>query len=654
MADWRATWRAVNTERDKNALPSGTSDIALNVVIDGTELMGRQGFGAWNTWLSDNSKTVLNAAIVTFANGATYVVVKLTDGFLWFTLVDSDPSNNTFTKITDKFGGHNTSDRGWFYFWADRLFYSDRVGVTKWYGPTPSVWKAGLPIGATPAVDTSGGKGGKEGYYHVYSALFNTKTQEEGLISLPSAGTLTNLSEGDGGLQVDGTTWTAITVDTDYEFDEVRMYCTMGNTEFMPLGDGVEVFSHRVYLEYVDQLSFGSAPNLGKPDWAQDQRSRPENTGTQPPGSRTGYFNGGRAVYLDVYSGATALPGVINYSLPTIPTMIPTKLFIGFAGTYDDTTVFFPRPYDGITASGLGGGVTACGAVGDTFVAFTPTQTYWLVPSQSGALQPVIANDAQGCMSERGAVTIPGAVHALGSASWLRASKSGLQNIARYRFTDTLEEIPIAQRTKSVAAHYSHRNEVWMAVVKAGGTKAARILIWDESRGGLMTMFDPANLGDAGIVAMKELSTVDHEPQMLVFLDDGNILNYPDGTFLDGASTKYACEWQGYFAQEKRHQHQHLDNIQIHMGENNGDGDPDDNGITLEAVGLRTSGQDLSASGVTAISKIVTKQDEVDHSGVEFDPNQHGHLFRIKISSTADQGAAWRVADMILSVQKVI
>lgn len=650
MGNVRATFRDLNTERDKNALPSGTSDIALNVVIDGTTLKGREGFGAWNT----SGLVPLNAALATFSDGVTYMVIKATDGFLYWMLVDSTPSDNTWTKITDKFVGHDKTDRGWFYFWADRLYFSDRNGVTKWYGPTPAVWKAGIGMAEKPKVEAAA-TGGKEGYYHVAATWLNTATNEEGLLSLASEGALTYLSEGNGALTIEGTEWTALGANTDYEYDQIRIYCTLGNTEFMGLGDGTEVNSGRFYLDYTRTkgANFGTAPAIGKPDFAQDRRTRIENTGTEPIGSRTGFFNGGRAVYMDVYPSGTSTPGQFVYSLPDIPTMIPLRQLYGYDAAYDDTTTFFPRPYEGHGSAPLGGAVTGCGAVGSAFVVFTPTQTFWLLPSRSGALQPVIAHRSQGCMSECGCVTTPNAVHALGNISWLRVARGGMQNIARYRFTPTLKEIPAGQRAKSVSASFSDRDEIWMAVVKSGGTKATRILIWDEGRQGLTTIFEPANLGSAGIVAMCELSTPDHEPQMLIVLDNGKILNYPDGTFLDGSSDAYACTWRGYFAQEKRHQWQRLCKIHLHMGDNNGSGIPADVGISLESVGLRTSGQDLTASQVNPVTKKVTKQDEVDHSGVEFNPNANGNLFRIQISSSTDQGAAWEVVDMILDINKV-
>ena len=116
MSNLRATFRDLNTERDKNALPSGTSDIALNVTIDGTELKGRQGFGAWNTWLYDNSKVPLNATIATFSSGSTYIVVKVaTEGVLYWSLVDANGTGD-FTAISDKYNGHHASDRSWFFF----------------------------------------------------------------------------------------------------------------------------------------------------------------------------------------------------------------------------------------------------------------------------------------------------------------------------------------------------------------------------------------------------------------------------------------------------------------------------------------------------------------------------------------------------------
>ncbi|HUX00263.1 MAG TPA: hypothetical protein VMY35_04720 [Phycisphaerae bacterium] len=646
MGQLKATFRDLNTERDKNALPSGTSDVAVNVVIDGTELKGRQGFGLWSNTATNglSGKTVLNGTVVTFANGYTYVVVKCTDGKLYQVKVDATPGD-AFAAIVDKFSNHNTADRGWFYFWADRLYYSDRKGVSKWH-PTAGTWKAGIGQGAYPTV-TASATGGKEGYYHVYSTMANSVTKEEGLLSLPSGGVATYLSEGNGALTVDGTRWTAMSVNANYEFNEVRIYCTLGNTEFNGLGAGVEVFSSRAYLDFTRLLAdFATPPEIGKPDWAQDRRTRCENKGTEPVGSRTGYFNGGRALYLDVYPGGTSAPGQFLYSLPDIPTMLPLGQIHGYSGSYSDTTTFVPRPYEGHGVTGLGGAVTGCGAVGSTFVAFTTTQTYWFLPSQSGALRPVIASEAQGCMSDQGCVTIPGSVHALGNTSWVRATRDGLLNIARYRFTPTLEEIPIAYRTKSVAAHYSHRNEVWMAVVQSGGTKATRILIWDESRGGLMTMFEPANLSTAGIVAMKELSTPDHAPQMLIFLDNGSILNYPDGTYLDGTATAYACEWQGYFSQERRHQHQRLVNVHMHMGTNAG-------GITLEVGGLRTSGQNLTTTGYSLVSKTITTANDVDVSGVDFDPHMDGNLFRVNISSSEAQTAEWEVSDMVIDVQKV-
>ena len=633
MPHLRATFRDLNTERNANVLPSGTAEESLNVVIDGTTLRGREGFATFD---SGPGHAILNMFVAKFANGETWVVCKCTDGKLY--AKEFDPTPGSWSAIVDKWSGHHASDRGWFQMWADRMYFSDRNGVTKWH-PDDGTWKAGILPPPTPAVEVAT-PGGKEGYYHVYCTRVNSKTKEESVLSLMSNGVTTMLSEGYGGIDITAGSWTSVTTGSaNDEFDRIHVYCSLGNTEYIGLGDGLEQFSYRAYLEFVITKSgtWPGAPGLAKADFAQDRSSRCTNSGVPAPGSRTGFYNGQRAVYLDVYPGGVSWPGAAMFSLSGMPSMVPTLNIYSHSGTIDDMTLIRPRPWEGVVWCGFSGPITGCGAVGDKFLVFTRTETWWLLPSSDGRLHPVLADQAHGAMSDRAVVTTGAAVHALANNAWLRASRAGIENIARHRFTPTIEAIPAAYRTASVAGKYTHRDEVWMAIVpNEDETKANRILIWDEARNGMMGIFEPANIGSAGITAMCELSSASHAPQMLIALDSGAILNYPEAdSYLDG-TTAYPCRWRGHFGQERRHEDQHLQSIDVHMGTNVG-------AVTLKAVGLRTAGQ-----GTEAKAKLIEAENAVDRSGMEFDPYCDGNLFQIEISSDIDASANWSVEDMIL------
>ena len=174
MPKLKCEFRGLNTDLYGNATPSGTCLSTLNTVIDGNStLSGRIGFDVWdnNTGPKGN---ILNMCVVEFASGTTYVVTKRSDGKLyhWKAYDASDGSSaSAWTEIQNKWPSnlHNTSDPGFFYFWADRLYYFDRVGGTKWDGTAASasgggVYRAGIESSVSCTMSNAGSGGAKEGY----------------------------------------------------------------------------------------------------------------------------------------------------------------------------------------------------------------------------------------------------------------------------------------------------------------------------------------------------------------------------------------------------------------------------------------------------------------------------------------------------------
>ncbi len=647
---WRfaAQFGPLNTELHPNRVPSGTADDVLNVVLDGNTLKGRKGFDVHST---TTGYSFLNLVVASFANGDVYLVGKATDGVLYYKRLYVTPGS--WTAITDKYTGHNTSDRGWFYLWADRLYYFDRVGGTKWH-PSAGTWKAGIDstVGTTCA---AAGGGRKEGYYHVHLAKRNSVTRELSRVTdSQTTACLTRISAPSsptGGIVISN--WATIkAADLDYEWDQAWVYCTL-NTEYIGLGAGAVRHTMKAYLDAVIAITAGSV-GLSKSDSELDPSEYIRNTGGVPPPSRFGAFNGSRAVYLDPYDGAgSALTGRMMMSVPRFPTMVPQD----HAYTYANKT-FPPEPWNGVMATSFSGSVMGCLPIGERFIVFTETETHWLMPLGDGRLYPTRGHGRFGAVSEKAVIPVHDAGYALAVNQLLRVTAEGITNIAQFKFTPTLEAITATELPKCVMGHYGFRNEVWLAVPD-GSDDIQRILIYDESRKQLMTIFEPVGLAvGEDITAMVEVALPNAEPYMLLATKNsanGRILKYPGAVYTDiTTSDKYDCLWQGHFAQEFRAAEQQLSRMELHMGDNSA------NGITVTVAGLRTAAEETAG-----VAEGVIRSNTPDGSGyvfakrmmaTELSPNRDGNLFRIKITSTnsgdTPQTPEWSLEDMILSLDR--
>lgn len=643
MAKHRMTFRGLYSKIYPNALPSGAADSILNTVFEGTSLQGRKGFALWD---ANTGSAIRSLYHVRFANGNGYNVKKVADGYLYFQAETGGDWTKIATLTSESSAQMDTTDAGWFYFWHDRLYYHDRSGTLKWH-PVDGTWRAGVYSSVGAGAMTAAAGGEKEGYYHVHIAKWNDVTNELSSVAGPqSPGITTRQSENKGGFTVDNIA--AIhAADLDYEWKRVVGFVTKGDTEYSGLGTGAEKFSHVAYWD-VDVAKGAGAMGFNKADSVLDREQRFTNAGGLPPSSRFGYFDGSQAVYLDVYAagGGAAEYGKLMFSLPRFPTMVPQRRNYSQGG---DSKTFVPKPWEGLLSSILPGAIVGVAGVGRgrgrRYVVFTTSGVYWLVPLIGGRLYPVEASKTLGGVSEKGTVWTPRSVHTLSRNAWLRVTERGLENIAHNRFDTTLEALP-ADLTGAVAGYYNLRNEVWMAVPNASGY-VQDLLIWDESRNEIVSTWSVAGIGVVSITAMMEVPTATG-PVMLLGLSDGRILKWPGTTYKDPGPTGYAAHWQGYVGQERRMYDQHLLRLGLHATRL----PSSDNGLTLGAAGLRTAAE--LGDTVTMVEKIIkTKEDLVDQSGVEFDPNTDGNLFAVKISSTVAQGADWSVDDMILDLDRI-
>ena len=682
MPKIKAEFRGLNTDLYGNATPSGTCLSTLNTVIDGNStLSGRKGFNVWDNNTGTKGE-ILNMTVCEFASGVTYVVTKRTDGKLYHWQAYPTAASS-WTEIQNKFTSnlHSTTNRGFFYFWADRLYYFDSIGGTKWDGTSASssgggVYKAGIESSVS-CVFTQASGGAMEGHYHVTSSKYNTRTGEESTFSELQYNTAEHLletraSEGDGGLIL--TNWASVrtnTEDAKFEYDAIRLWRTLGNTEWMGFADagaGVEMFS---YVLYEESIIFASQAALSPPSFflADEmivRNRQPTNRGGVPPGALHGCFNGSQAIYLHVYpkskdnilyaDSKSVFPEMMMYSIAGFPASVPQirEYHIGGAAVLD-LKYFDPHPWTGVVPNGVSGKVTGCGYLGSTFFIFTATQTYVARPSGDGQMRPILMDQAHGALGVQAIVQTPRSVHALGKESWLRISAQGYTDIARFQFTTTLDEITDptgGAAMPTVGGYYSHRDEVWFAVAKTGGTaaQAQRILIYDDAKRQLVSVFDPANLSTAGIVAMVELCTPAQTPIMLVALDTGVILSYPGSQYTDavtgGDNLPYACHWQGLYGQENRAYDQKLARLDVHMQENVTDG------ITLGVSGHRSAARvDTDAEVAKLIPK--SKENFVDRTVVDFGNAIDGNVYEVKFSTTTAQGAQWKVGDMIIDIDRI-
>jgi len=626
--------------------------------------------------------------VATFVNGDVFVVTKRVDGKLYHWKAYDGGGGDAATEwslIKNKWTSnlHSTSDRGWFYFWADRLYYFDSIGGTKWDGTEASttgtgVWKAGIETLVGPLLGAISG-GGKEGNYHVAVTHINEKTGEESTATGQQSGgaveTRLSAATAKGGISI--TNWKDSsagvadnTASADYEANAVGVYCTMGSTERIGLGSGVEQFSYKMFLEARALKSFTNPyKGLYRSDQIMATRPMLTNQGGIPPGAKFGCFNGDQAVYLEVYPRSNHSPtrilfsdglaeGIMMFSERRFPAMVPQvqlyDIYITGLPIIDpnDRNNFIPVGGANEIPTGISGLITGCGHVGGSFLAFTNNSTYSMTPNGVGKMAPVLVDPIHGAIGYGPVVSTGRSVHAIGEDSWLLIGPEGVRNAAYEAFTPLIAAIPTAGIAATVGGHYSHENEVWFAVAKTGGTagQAQRILIFGESAGGITGIFDPANLSTAGISAMVELSYPKQSPIMLVALDTGVILSWPGSQYTDavtgGDNQSYACNWQGLFAQENRAYDMHLKRVDVHMEANVTDG------ITIGVAGHSCASRvDTDAE----IDKLIplTKANLTDRIGVDFDPMSDGNMYEVKISSTKAQGAHWKVGDMVMDIDRV-
>ena len=675
MAQLKAQYGPYNDELHAGGLPSGTAIDMLNTVIDSNTIIGgRLGFDVFDDDIDAGPVSfgnILNMHVATFADGDVYLVTKRSDGKLYHRkLYPSDAG--AWTLIANKWpsGLHNTSDRGWFYMAADRLYYFDRVGGTKW-NPDAGVFKAGIENTQAPLITAISG-GGKDGWYHVTTTNVNTKTGEESTFSgIQSGGAAeSRITSSEGTIRItnwhagDGTGVSDKTSDQDFEFNSHNVYSTLGNTERIGLGSGVTQFSYEFYFEDWAPAPSGAGTFDGL--WRMDalivRRPMLPNTGGQPPGAEFGCYNGSQAVYFQVYPKAkwsildltfsTLAEGWMMYSNPGFPASVPQTMIQDSAATLDRQKI---TPVGGAheIQSGMDGLVTGCGFVGGTFLAFTNSSTHSFSSDGSGDMRPVVADPVRGAIGYNPVVSTGSSVHALGKDAWLRIA-DGIRDISHEQFTPTLEAIPDAGLAATTGGFYSHRGEVWFAVAKAGGTsgKAQRILIWSERKGELVAKFDPANLSTAGIKAMVELSHPTQTPVMLIALDTGVILQWPGSAYVDevvgSSSLGYATNWKGLFGQEQRANDRYVKRTAASMVM------VPATGMTIGASGIQNAAQ---ASGETLIEHTILPatnapaETRLENVGaVYFDAKANGKMFVIELSSTISQGADWKIGDLLFEI----
>lgn len=662
--------------------PDGICLDTLNVTIDGNSVLGgRLGFDVFNNNITSLGK-ILNMFVAAFSNGEVFVVTKRSDGKLYHWEVYPTAATG-WTEIQNKWAGnlHSTADRGWFYMWADRMYYFDRIGGTKWDGTDASqagagVWKAGIENSTGPLLAAIGG-GGKDGHYHVTTTNFNTKTGEESVCSGPqSPARESRLSDAKGGIQI--TNWTAAsagitdtTADLNFEFNAHKVYCSLGNTERMGSGAGVEQFSYLFYLEdWVLTSNDATYSGIFRMDANIVRKPIHNYQGGQPPGARFGCWNGSQAVYLEVYpkakgsvlvssfGAATLAPGIMMYSIPGFPAMVPQIVVYDIGGVDTDRDNIVPTGGTHEIPTSINGLITGCGALGGSFLVFTNSSTYVLTPDSSGNMSPALADPVHGAIGWNPVVSTGSSVHAFGKDTWLRISSGGIQNAAHEAFTPTMQAIPntAAGVAATVGGYYSHRNQVWFAVAKTGGTagKAQRILIFDEGQRGLVGKYDPANLSTAGIMAMVELSHPLQAPIMLVALDTGVILSWPGSGHTDlvtgGDAQSYACNHRVLVGQSKRGDRLKMDRIRTSMEL------VPAAGVTLGVAGVQNAAQAKAVTTVTKLIPIATNaplETRLDSgAAVDFDPKANGRMFAVEYSSTAQQGADWKVGDVIMEITR--
>lgn len=616
----------LNTDLPPEKLPSGTADIALNVTTTAGRLQKRAGFGQWEDSVDKGGTPagIKSMAVARFSNGTTYVVCKLSDGYQW----QRATTATDFAKIT---GGWTAdgNDPGWFYMWGDFLHYFCRAGGYIWNPGYATVYKAGLPAPTTAltALATTGGD--KAGTYRIRCAYRNSVTEAEGISSAGSSLITCTLAANNA---IVTTNWSTVkAADSDYLWDQLVVYCSNGTEATVN-----ESFS--VYREAIIPIARVAEIGLGLPDRVHDARFLNTHAGGVPPASRIGCLaENSQAIYGLTYSGSTVLGDRIAISLAGCPVMVPQENIEGIR-------LHSPYPWNGIIRTGLAGNPTAMAYGGGAAVMFTPTSTQVLTQVGDGRRAVRVAHPGKGCAVEMGATGTPGGVYALGYHCMLRVTAGTVTDLAEKRFTTTLAEIPAAYQSVGCSGFYSYRNQVWFAVVKAGGTVAQRILVYDLSEDKLMA-FDPASLvAGEGITAMCELNYSGVDPTMLVGTSTGRILQYPVGVgdvVLAGTTTHYAANGRFYVAQERAAMDQRLTALHISCGDNVA------NNVTVGVRPMNVGGETR-----TQAAALLTKSNKME-SPIEFLTQTNGRFFQIEFSSTAACTTQWTINNLALSLDRI-
>ena len=321
MATLKTQFGGLNSDLYPNRLPSGTADKILNCTIEGGDITKRGGFAKVEDDVNGSAGGVLNMFVAHFANGDVYLVCKVAAVLYHRKMYPTDAGS--FSSITS-YTTHNSTDKGWFYMYADRLHFFDNGGGSSWNPDVNSgvAYKAGICRPPVKSEIFAATPGTKLGNYHVHATYRNNATKAEGVVSLPqsipsnvsSSYPLETMPPTTGGIDVknwktgdskypSGTfsadeTVRDNTIASKYEWDEVVFYCTFGNTEVVK---GGQAYSYRAYRDEI-VAKIQPEAHLEKGDHILRKSKAFDNSGGIPPASQFGCYDGTTAVYGGVLS----------------------------------------------------------------------------------------------------------------------------------------------------------------------------------------------------------------------------------------------------------------------------------------------------------------------------------------------------------------
>lgn len=615
----------LNTDVSPNHLPSGTADIALNVVVEKGDLKKRGGFASWGT----TAAAVKGMWQVRFGSGVVYIVIKCADAKLYQRQVSPSLASG-FTAITTE-QTHNASDIGWAFMWYDRFHYFDRGGGSRW-NPTKNsgkAYKAGMPRCATGATLAAAAgttrNAGLQGKYRVVGTYRFSETEEEGQFSGPQATSVQcalNDPDDSSGLSISN--WGTIKAHTDvakYEIDQAHFYQSKGHTEYVPRGAGYEAYPHKYYDGAIVLISASTA-SVNKGDHIADVTSRATNAGGEPPASTVGCYTGVRAIYGNIYASSTLAPGKIMYSIPNYPTSVPQNYTYVVNG---DSKTVEPDPWQGV--SYIPFSPTEMLYAGGRVIAFTPTETWALASYSDGRIFAKRISDSTGCAAAGAACVAGNAIHAMGYNKWSIIG-DGITELSHRRFRATLDDIGASSYGGVRMAYYSYEDQVWAA---AGTT----IYVWDRRAGvlggdgrpaGALVTFTPAGIGT--ITAMCELSYSGQLPVMLVAAGT-TIYEYPSGT--SDAGGGFVAQWRGYFGQERINRDQKVERMNVLCGSNC------DGNVTLKWRAMRTADETRDQ-----YIKVLAKDNNWEGCMVQLG-EWNANLYQVEFYSAAAVTAQWTI-----------